>query len=309
MAGPLLLFFGKNMNTENKNSLLLSRNEWALVGITIIWGLTFIMVRNVLVATGPLFFVGFRFGIATLILAVVSIRVIPKITREEVIAGSLIGFTLFLGYALQTYGMQFISASKSGFITAFYVPTVPVVQWLLMRKRPPLMAWLGIAFAFAGLVLLAGPDGVSGGFGKGEIATIIGALVMGFEIVFISLFAGKISVRRVCIVQVLVTSLCAFVAMPIAGEPIPSFSWLLVLSALALGAISALVQFVMNWAQKTVSPTRATIIYSGEPVWAGVFGRIAGERLPAIALVGGLLVVIGVLVSGLRNTKKNEGQS
>ena len=52
----------------------------------------------------------------------------------------------------------------------------------------------------------------------------------------------------------------------------------------------------MNWAQRTVDPARATLIYAGEPVWAGIFGRIAGERLP-LALVGGALVVLGVIVS------------
>lgn len=287
-----------------KHSLMLNRSEWALVGITILWGLTFLMVRNALSVTGPLFFVGARFGVAAMILVAVSIKIIPRITRAELVAGSMIGATLFLGYALQTYGLQHISASKSGFITAFYVPAVPVVQWLMMRKRPRLMAWLGVAFAFAGLILLSGPDGVSDGFGKGELATLLAALVMAWEIVLIGFFAGKISVRRVCIVQVSVTSLLSFVAMPVLGESVPSFSWLLLFSALALGSISALVQFVMNWAQKTVSPTRATVIYSGEPVWAGVFGRMAGERLPPIALLGGLLVVVGVLVSGLRSSNK-----
>ena len=286
--------------------LMLNRHEWALVGITVIWGLTFLLVRNAVTVSGPLFFVGFRFAVATVILGVISIKIIPQITRMELIAGSLIGFSLFVGYALQTYGLQYISASKSGFITAFYVPAVPVVQWIMMKKRPPLFAWVGIAFAFAGLVLLSGPDGVSDGFGRGEIATTIAALVMAFEIVLIGFFAGKISVRRVCIVQVAVTSLLAFGFMPVAGESIPAFSWLLVLSALALGAISALVQFVMNWAQKVVNPTRATVIYSGEPIWAGVFGRLAGERLPAIALLGGALVVAGVLVSGLKRKERQQ---
>ncbi|MDB0327709.1 EamA family transporter, partial [Acinetobacter baumannii] len=63
---------------------------------------------------------------------------------------------------------------------------------------------------------------------------------------------------------------------------------------------SALIQFVMNWAQRVVDPSRAAIIYAGEPVWAGIIGRIAGERLPVIALFGGALVVLGVLVSELK---------
>ncbi|WP_171258656.1 EamA family transporter, partial [Acinetobacter pittii] len=67
-----------------------------------------------------------------------------------------------------------------------------------------------------------------------------------------------------------------------------------------LGLASALIQFVMNWAQRVVDPSRAAIIYAGEPVWAGIIGRIAGERLPLIALLGGALVVLGVLVSELK---------
>jgi drug/metabolite transporter (DMT)-like permease len=60
----------------------------------------------------------------------------------------------------------------------------------------------------------------------------------------------------------------------------------------------------MNWAQRSVSPTRATVIYTGEPVWAGIFGRIAGERLPLLALVGAAFIVAGVLVSELKLKRK-----
>jgi len=74
----------------------------------------------------------------------------------------------------------------------------------------------------------------------------------------------------------------------------------LLLSALGLGAMSAVIQVAMNWAQKSVSPTRATLIYAGEPVWAGIVGRIAGERLPGVALIGALLIVVAVVVSELK---------
>src|SRR5690606_8605477 len=83
------------------------------------------------------------------------------------------------------------------------------------------------------------------------------------------------------------------------------FSWFLLCSALGLGAASAAIQVAMNWAQKSVSPTRATLIYAGEPVWAGIVGRIAGERLPAIALVGAGLIVAAVIVSELKTKGKD----
>ncbi|MNC41471.1 EamA-like transporter family protein [compost metagenome] len=70
--------------------------------------------------------------------------------------------------------------------------------------------------------------------------------------------------------------------------------------------MSAVIQVAMNWAQKSVSPTRATLIYAGEPVWAGIVGRIAGERLPGVALLGGLLIVIAVVVSELKVRRPRE---
>ena len=59
---------------------------------------------------------------------------------------------------------------------------------------------------------------------------------------------------------------------------------------------SALIQLAMNWAQKSVSATRSTLIYAGEPVWAAIIGRIAGERLPVAALFGGVLIVLGMVL-------------
>ncbi|GFZ58122.1 hypothetical protein PSE10A_06330 [Pseudomonas amygdali pv. eriobotryae] len=73
--------------------------------------------------------------------------------------------------------------------------------------------------------------------------------------------------------------------------------------------MSAAIQIAMNWAQKSVSPTRATVIYAGEPVWAGIVGRLAGERLPAIALLGAALIVAGVIVSEMKRRSAPGEQS
>ena len=137
--------------------------------------------------------------------------------------------------------------------------------------------------------------------------TLICAIVIALEIILIGYFAGKVNLRRVTVVQLAVASILSFASMPMVGEhKIPEFSWALLLIAVALGLASALIQFVMNWAQRMVDPTRAAIIYAGEPVWAGLFGRIAGERLPLLALLGGLMVVLGVLVSELKWNKPKQ---
>lgn len=277
-----------------------SKAECVLVLITMIWGGTFLIVQHAMTVSGPMFFVGLRFAAAAAIVAMFSWRHLRELTLFEVKAGSFIGVAIMLGYGLQTVGLQSIPSSQSAFITALYVPFVPLLQWLVLGRRPGLMPSIGIMLAFTGLMLLSGPSGAALNFSPGEIATLISAVAIAAEIILISTFAGQVDVRRVTVVQLAVTAVLSFLLVVPTGEVIPDFSWLLLATALGLGAASAAIQVAMNWAQKSVSPTRATLIYAGEPVWAGIVGRIAGERLPAIALVGAGLIVAAVIVSELK---------
>ncbi|WP_238216225.1 DMT family transporter [Pseudomonas sp. PAGU 2196] len=287
-------------------SLRLSKAELMLVFITMLWGGTFLLVHNVMTVSGPMFFVGLRFAAAALFVGAISARALSGLTFTELKAGVLIGVSIMLGYGLQTMGLQTISSSQSAFITALYVPFVPLLQWLVLGRRPGLMPSLGICLAFLGLMLLAGPEGGSLHFSEGEMVTLVSAIAIAGEIILISRYAGQVDVRRVTVVQLATASLLSFLMIVPTQERLPDFSWLLVMSAVGLGAMSAVIQLAMNWAQKSVSPTRATLIYAGEPVWAGIVGRIAGERLPGVALIGGLLIVIAVVVSELKVRRPRE---
>ncbi|WP_315975784.1 DMT family transporter [Sphingomonas bisphenolicum] len=286
-----------------ESRMMIGRPELALIGVTILWGGTFLIVHQAMRESGPLFFVGLRFATAALLTLPLALPVLRGLTRRELVAGLVIGLGIFVGYSLQTWGLQTISSSTSAFITAAYVPLVPILQWVILRRRPRLTSWAGVALAFIGLLLIAAPkDGLA--LGTGELLTLLSTVAIALEIIFISLWAGRVNVARVTVVQLAVTALLAFACMGPAGESVPPFSWSVVLSACGLGAMTALIQLVMNWAQRTVSPTRATLIYAGEPVWAGIIGRVAGERLPPTALVGGLLIVAAVIVSEIRFGRK-----
>ena len=278
--------------------------EAALIAITAVWGSTFLLVHWAMEHSGPWFFVGIRFLVAGLISVAIFRRVLRGIRWRDIGAGVSIGVMIYLGYGLQTLGLQTIDSSTSAFITAMYVPLVPLAQWAVFRKRPPAMAFVGAALAFVGLLFIAGPDAFALTLGVGEIATMISTLPIAAEIILISLFAGKIDLGRITVIQLLTAGVLGLLTMPAVGEGVPEFSWVWVVCAVGLGAASCLIQLTMNWAQKSVSPTRATIIYAGEPVWAGVIGRIAGERLPATALVGGALVVLGILASELKIVRR-----
>ncbi|MGK0702521.1 DMT family transporter [Yokenella regensburgei] len=292
------------MSLFSRYQFSIKPQEAILILITMFWGGTFLAVQYAVTMSGPFFFVGLRFATAALAVTLLSLRTLRGLTFAEFKAGVIIGVSIALGYSLQTWGLQYISSSKSAFITAMYVPLVPLLQWLFLRRMPGMMSCVGIVLAFIGLILLAGPENDLLALGTGELITLASALAIAAEIILISKWAGKVDVRRVTIVQLATASVVAFAAMGPAGESVPPLSSGLLMVALGLGIFSAIIQVTMNWAQRSVSPTRATVIYTGEPVWAGIFGRIAGERLPALALLGGAFIVLGVLVSELKFRKK-----
>ncbi|MBF4521691.1 MULTISPECIES: DMT family transporter [Acinetobacter] len=275
--------------------------QLALMFITLIWGATFITVQYGLNFSSPILFVALRFAAATLAVALLSRRSLSAINLYEVFAGFTIGAVIALGYATQTIGLQSISSSESAFLTALYVPLVPLLLWLCFGQRPHVMTWLGAVLAFMGLLLLTGNGLGALQFNFGQIMTLIGAIAIAFEIILIGYFAKRVNLKRVTLLQLAFASLLCFAVAPWLGETqLPEFRLPLVVVLLGLGMASALIQWVMNWAQRQVDPAQAAIIYAGEPVWAALIGRLAGERLPILALFGGLLVVLGVFISEWR---------
>ncbi|MCW7541668.1 DMT family transporter [Aquabacterium sp. A7-Y] len=274
--------------------------EAVLVFITMIWGGTFLIVQTGLQWSGPFGFVGLRFGIAALLVAVVLRRRLAGLTRREVQAGAWIGVAAFFGYTLQTVGLQGISSSKSAFLTALYVPMVPLLQWLFLRRPPRPAALAAVVLAFVGTVLLSNPLGLDLGFGWHDALTVGCALAVAVEIVLISRYAEGCDAARLAFVQLLVVALlCAPVAWW-RQEGLPEATPAFLACVLSMACASAFIQFAMNWAQQTVSATRATLIYAMEPVWAGIVGRLAGERLGPLGLIGGALIVASVVLSELR---------
>lgn len=187
-------------------------------------GGTFLAVQYAVTLSGLLFFVGLRFGTAALAVALLSLRTLRGLTWLELKAGAAIGISIALGYGLQTWGLQSISSSKSAFITAMYVPLVPLLQWLFLRRMPGMMSCVGIVLAFIGLILLAGPESNLLALGIGEMITLASAVAIAAEIILISAWAGKVDIRRVTVVQLATASLvgCVFI---LAGVLVSELKW------------------------------------------------------------------------------------
>ncbi len=240
-------------------------------------------------------------------LGVLSGRKLLGFRRDELVAGSIIGAVLFVGIALQTLGLRHVNSSESGFITALYVPLVPLLQVAFFRKFPPIGAWVGTGISLLGLVLLTSRNGLSFSLGTGEWMTFLSSIAFAFQILLISKFAPELDALRFTFVQLLVVSALSLMALPLVAESSPHWSATLVKILLFLGIIATgLAILAMNWAQRSVPATRATLIYAMEPMWAGILGGLVGETFTRLALAGAALIVVGMLTAEFGSKKEVE---
>jgi drug/metabolite transporter (DMT)-like permease len=272
-----------------------------LVLVTMIWGSTFLIVQQTIRLTDPFTFLAMRFGIGALVLAVVFHKRLARITRAEIVTGSIIGLFLFGVYALQTTGLQYITSSKAGFITGLYVPLVAILAVPLLRQKPTLSSLLGVMLSVAGLILISVNNAFQFTFGLGEFLVMGCAVACALHVICISKFAPRVDAMNLALVQITLTALLSLIAMPIAREPFvlpPLPVWG---SALFMGvAATAFALAVMNRVQQFVSSTQATLIYALELVWVGLLGSLAGEQLSLFAWMGCGCIVLGMITGELR---------
>ena len=132
-----------------------------LVGVTAIWGVTFVQVQDAL-ALYPLFaFLAVRFAISTVVLAPFAWRPVRAMPRGGIVAGLGIGVLLAAAYGLQTAGLELTTVASTGFITGLYVVFTPLIAFWLFGTRVPTAAWVGVGFALVGLLLINGVPGGS----------------------------------------------------------------------------------------------------------------------------------------------------
>ncbi|MBW3628344.1 MAG: DMT family transporter [Gemmatimonadetes bacterium] len=275
--------------------------ELTLMLVTLVWGSTFIVTQVALRETGPFSLLAARFVVGAVTLLAIFAGRMRGLRVMEVRVGIMIGLVTFASYSLQTIGLQHIASSKSAFITALYVPLVPLLQLLLLRQAPRLAAWIGIALAFAGLLLMSVGKGMDLAIGVGEWLTLGSAVGAALQIILLSRWVRQSDPMRLAFVQLSTVSILSLAGAGVAGERMPALSPTLVSAALGLGLLgTAFALGAMSWAQRTVSATRATVIYSMEPVWGGLIGAWAGELMTPAVVGGSTLVLLGVLTSELR---------
>jgi drug/metabolite transporter (DMT)-like permease len=280
--------------------------DLALASCSLIWGATFVLVKNALADASVFVFLAARFVFAAILMALIFRRSLAKTTRAEVFAGAWIGVFMFAGYAFQTVGLASTTPSKAAFITGSSVVLVPLLHGLLWRKRIGAWIWMGVVAALAGLYLLTVPPSGLGHLDRGD--AIVGgcAVMFALHILFVGHFSPKHSAGALSAHQITMTAVLSVLAVPVVGfthwEP-PRFhpaSELLLAIIITAAFATALAFSAQVWAQQHTTPTHTAILFSLEPVFAAVASYIAlGERLSHRAFAGAALILAGILIAEL----------
>ena len=271
----------------------------ALVGVTLVWGSTFVIVKGALGGAGPLEFMTLRFAIACCALTLLFFLRARRLTGFELRAGLIIGVFLFLGYGFQTAGLQFTTASRAGFITGLSVLAVPLFAFIAMRHRVGWSLIAGIVLAAIGMYLLSfdGPLAVS----FGDLLVFVCALAFAGHIVSISVYAPRFDPIRLAIVQTGFVAVVSGVSTLAVERPIVNPSSAAWIGALYTGLLgTAAVLGVQISVQRYTTPSHAALIFSLEPVFAALFAYLlAGETLGPTGWIGGALILGGMIVAEL----------
>jgi len=276
-----------------------TRAEGVLLGLTMIWGSTFVVGKYVLLHVTPLQMIAVRFVLSTaFILALYSRRIFP-LTRRQVARGGILGILLFLGFVPQTIGLTLTTASKSAFITGMMVVFVPLLQVVIERRWPKLGNIAGVAVVSVGLWLLTSPSGSS--FNAGDALTLVCAVLFAVYIVYIDVVAHDMSAMQLTFLQMATSAILAAGASLAFDTLPPSVPAGTIVGILYLTAFATiLTTFMQTRYQKETTPTRAAIIFTIEPVIAALSAAaFLGEQIGVGGALGGGLIIGGVLISEL----------
>jgi drug/metabolite transporter (DMT)-like permease len=276
-----------------------SRAEVFLLATTLIWGNTFIAMKFILSDSTPLANIAVRFTAAALIFLLMFRGRLFPFPKSHILKGSILGLFLYLGFASQNVGLVYTTASKSAFITGMMVVFVPLLQIIIERRSPKLGNIAGVVVVATGLWFLTSPEG--SGFNIGDALTIVCAFVFGLYIVYLDVLSKEMTTERLTFMQIASTGIFAWIGVAFFEHPVVSLEPRSLMSLIYLTLLATVVTtYVQTRYQKDTTPTRAVLIFSIEPVITAISAYfVLGERLGAMGMMGGGMIIAGVLISEL----------
>ena len=279
--------------------LLLAAMIWGSAFVGQVWGMA---------SVGPMSFTALRFALGALVVAPLAWREWRTLRSAKLAMGrqhlawiTLLGSLLCVGVLMQQIGLMSTSVTNAGFLTALYVPLVPLLAWLFQRQAAHWTVWAAVLFSLLGSFLLTGA-GAWQGLSTGDAWIVASALPWSLHVLLIGRAAQRL--RGAYLLACGQFAVCALLsaAGAVATEHLSLPDLQQAAGAiLYTGILSVGVGFTLQViGQRHAQPAQAAIILSSEILFAALFGAwLMGDRLGSAGLLGGLLIVAGIsLVQG-----------
>jgi drug/metabolite transporter (DMT)-like permease len=278
-----------------------ARADLALIVVTLIWGASFPIVKKSLAQSSPILFLTLRFWIATLVTLIFVPSAIRGLNWQVLRRSALLAVFLVAGFVFQTVGLRGTTPSKSAFLTSLAVLLVPVLGFVIFKRRPAWRTLAGVLIATLGIALLTLTNW-DFRFRYGETLTLICAIVFALHILYLGRYAPISDFRQLALLQMGLGAILCTLLLPMLETGFivwdTQFSLFLAFTSVLS---TALAFYVQNRAQQLTTANRAALIFSLEPFFAAIFSYlIVGQSLSGKEWIGGSLVVAGILVSELR---------
>lgn len=266
----------------------------ALVGVTVIWGWSFTIVKQAIAKMPVMDFLSLQFVVAVLVMVILRPTCLKHISLRDLRRGIFLGALLGMAYIMQTFGLRTTSAAVSGFITGMSVVFTPVIAWLLLHDMISLKTWLSVALATVGLALLS-LHGWS--FGSGELLILGCAILFALYIVGLGKWSTEHDSYILAVVQLGTAAIICLIAASPGGIVMPPDIHVWIAVGIIAVLATALAFLVQTWAQSLISPTHAAVVLTLEPVFAGVFAVALGhEQLTVRAIAGAICVLAAMFI-------------
>lgn len=280
----------------------------ALLLATIIWGSSFIIMKNAVDQIPTPYLLGIRFSVAAVLLAVIFVRRLKQINKEYIWQSSIIGLCLYLAYFVQTLGLARTTPGKNAFLTAVYCIIVPFLYWIVDRKRPGKSNVIAAFLCVGGIGLVSLTNDLT--VGLGDALTLVGGFFYAAHIVVVAKFGKDKDMFVVTTLQfaycALYAGITALLLRPQMNLVLNSSLWgALTYLAIACTAVALLLQ---NLGQKYTHPSSASLILSLESVFGVIFSVIFyDEKLTVRIATGFVLIFVAILISeGFYGENKKE---
>lgn len=280
------------------------RSDVLLFAAAAVWGVSFVVVKEALASSSPLLFLAVRFAFAALVLApFAGLRV--HFSAAELWAGLVLTVLLATGFAAQAIGLQYTTPARSAFIVALSSVLAPVVALVALGQRPGWAVGVAVVIAGIGIYFLTDPDG--GGLNRGDLWTLITAVVFGGHIVAVTELSRRHDARRLVWLQVAGTSagaaLSAALLEPVRFDPTAALVGALVFTGVVATALALVWQMR---AQREMTSSRAALILCFEPVFAALTSWWwLGERFAGQQWLGAGLILVGMLLTAYAERERS----